>query len=181
MVSQQVLVSSTIWGPWPDIYYCLTVTVFTQLRTTSPRYTAPARNKKNSLFHYCVFFRFRGNVSTGLSLSNGCCTVACLHSCYLATGLRVTISTPLLLRAYMVYETTNLALCNDDVLTIKPPCQSRCGNCSLLSVRPTFQLYTLYGMVHPPHTLTSSLGILPRLSSGSWILNPRGTRVMARF
>jgi hypothetical protein len=26
-VSQSVLVSSTIWGLWPDIYYCLTVTV----------------------------------------------------------------------------------------------------------------------------------------------------------
>jgi hypothetical protein len=25
--SQQVLVSSPIWGSWPDIYYCLTVTV----------------------------------------------------------------------------------------------------------------------------------------------------------
>jgi hypothetical protein len=26
-VSQYVLVSSPIWGSWPDIYYCLTVTV----------------------------------------------------------------------------------------------------------------------------------------------------------
>jgi hypothetical protein len=26
-VSQSVLVSSPIWGSWPDIYYCLTVTV----------------------------------------------------------------------------------------------------------------------------------------------------------
>jgi hypothetical protein len=26
-VSQPVLVSSPIWGSWPDIYYCLTVTV----------------------------------------------------------------------------------------------------------------------------------------------------------
>jgi hypothetical protein len=26
-VNQSVLVSSPIWGPWPDIYYCLTVTV----------------------------------------------------------------------------------------------------------------------------------------------------------
>jgi hypothetical protein len=25
-VSQSVLVSSPIWGPWPDIYFCLTVT-----------------------------------------------------------------------------------------------------------------------------------------------------------
>jgi hypothetical protein len=27
-VSQSVLVSSPIWGSWPDIYYCLTLTVF---------------------------------------------------------------------------------------------------------------------------------------------------------
>jgi hypothetical protein len=44
--------------------------------------------------HYCVFSRFRGNnVSTELFPSNGCCTVACLHSCYLAMGLHVTIFT----------------------------------------------------------------------------------------
>jgi hypothetical protein len=39
-----------------------------------------------------VFFRCRGNnVSTELFPGNGCCTVACLHSCYLAMGLHVTI------------------------------------------------------------------------------------------
>jgi hypothetical protein len=27
LVSQSILVSSPIWGPWPDIYYCLTLTV----------------------------------------------------------------------------------------------------------------------------------------------------------
>jgi hypothetical protein len=30
-------------------------------------------------------------VSTELFPSNGCCTVACLHSCYLATGLHVPV------------------------------------------------------------------------------------------
>jgi hypothetical protein len=30
-------------------------------------------------------------VSTELFPSNGCCTVACLHSCYLAVGLHATI------------------------------------------------------------------------------------------
>jgi hypothetical protein len=29
-------------------------------------------------------------VSTELFPSNGCCTVACLHSCYLTTGLHIT-------------------------------------------------------------------------------------------
>jgi hypothetical protein len=56
--------------------------------TTSPRYIGPHRKR---LFHYCVFSRCRGNnVSTELFPSNGCCAVACLHSCYLAKGLHVT-------------------------------------------------------------------------------------------
>jgi hypothetical protein len=38
-----------------------------------------------------VFSRCRGNVSTELFPSNGCCTVACLHSCCLAMGLHVTV------------------------------------------------------------------------------------------
>jgi hypothetical protein len=62
--------------------------------TTSPRYTniAPAWTAQKSLFHYCVFSRCREkNVSIGLFPSNGCCTVACLHSCYLAMGPHVTI------------------------------------------------------------------------------------------
>jgi hypothetical protein len=40
-----------------------------------------------SVFHHC-----RGNnVSTELLPNNGCCTVACLPSCYLAMGLHVTL------------------------------------------------------------------------------------------
>jgi hypothetical protein len=40
---------------------------------------------RKHLFHCCVFSRCRGNnMSTELFPSNGCCTVACLHSCYLA-------------------------------------------------------------------------------------------------
>jgi hypothetical protein len=42
------------------------------------------------LFHYCVFSRCWGNMSTELFPSKGCCTVACLYSCYLAMGLHVT-------------------------------------------------------------------------------------------
>jgi hypothetical protein len=38
-----------------------------------------------------MFSRCRGNMSTELFPSNGCCTVACSHSCYLAIGLHVTI------------------------------------------------------------------------------------------
>jgi hypothetical protein len=53
--------------------------------------TAPARIAQKHLFHYCVFFRCRGNVSTYLFPSNGCWTVACLHICYLAMCLYVTI------------------------------------------------------------------------------------------
>jgi hypothetical protein len=46
---------------------------------------------KKRLFHYCVFSRCRGNVSTQLFPSNGCCTIACLHRCYLVVGLHVTV------------------------------------------------------------------------------------------
>jgi hypothetical protein len=38
-----------------------------------------------SLSHYCVFSRRGNNVSTGLY------PAACLHSCYLAMGLHVTV------------------------------------------------------------------------------------------
>jgi hypothetical protein len=60
--------------------------------TCSPRYITPARAHRERLLHYCAFC-FRGNVSTDLFPSNGCCTVACLHNCYLAMGLHVTIAT----------------------------------------------------------------------------------------
>jgi hypothetical protein len=44
--------------------------------------------QRKRLFHYCVFPRCRGNnLSTELFPSNGYCTVACLHSCYLTMGL----------------------------------------------------------------------------------------------
>jgi hypothetical protein len=44
------------------------------------------------LFHYCMFSHCCGNsMSTELFPSNGCCTVACLHSCYLSMGLHVTV------------------------------------------------------------------------------------------
>jgi hypothetical protein len=43
---------------------------------------------RKRISHYCVFLRYRWNdVSTQLFPSNGCCTVACLHSCYSAMSL----------------------------------------------------------------------------------------------
>jgi hypothetical protein len=38
-----------------------------------------------------MFSPYRRNVFTELFPSNGCCTVACLHNCYLAMGLHVTL------------------------------------------------------------------------------------------
>jgi hypothetical protein len=46
---------------------------------------------RKRFFHYCLFSRLWGNVSTELFPSNGCCTVACVHSCYLPMGLQVTL------------------------------------------------------------------------------------------
>jgi hypothetical protein len=61
-------------------------------RTTSPRYIASARiAQKTSLPLLCVLSLTGKNVSTELFPSNGCCTVACLCSCYLAVGRYVTI------------------------------------------------------------------------------------------
>jgi hypothetical protein len=59
--------------------------------TTSPSYIAPARTAQKRLCHYCVFSRCRRNVSTDPLLGNGCCTVACLYSGWLAMIQRVTI------------------------------------------------------------------------------------------
>jgi hypothetical protein len=148
-------VSSPTWGSWPDIYYCLTVTVLflwgalsdertglsfasavflgseshgtrdhillsqiwdfpfrCLLRLAGSRWrysTLPPHGStvllllvliiwprhglhRKRLFHYSVFSSCQGNnVTTELFPSNGCCTAACLHSCYLATGLRVTV------------------------------------------------------------------------------------------
>jgi hypothetical protein len=49
--------------------------------TASRRYVTLGRTAKR-LFLYWVFSRCRGNVSTELFPSNGCCSVAGLHSCY---------------------------------------------------------------------------------------------------
>jgi hypothetical protein len=57
------------------------------------RYTAPTGPHRKRLFHYFVFSRSRrNNVSRELFLSNGCFTVAYLHSCYLSMGPQITIS-----------------------------------------------------------------------------------------
>jgi hypothetical protein len=61
--------------------------------TTSPCYIARHGPHSKRHFHYCVFSRCRGNnVSTKLLPSNGCYTVACLHSSYLVMGLNVSVS-----------------------------------------------------------------------------------------
>jgi hypothetical protein len=65
-------------------------TVMPQIRFCALSFQS--NDSRKILFHYCVFFPYRGNnVSTDLLPSKGCCAVACLHSCYLATGLHVTI------------------------------------------------------------------------------------------
>jgi hypothetical protein len=46
---------------------------------------------RKRLFHCCVFSRCWGNVSTELFPSSGYCTVASLHSCYLAMRLHITV------------------------------------------------------------------------------------------
>jgi hypothetical protein len=58
---------------------------------TAPSLSYQLFASHNWLFHYCVFSRCQGNVSTELFPSNSCCTVTCLHSCYLAVGLHVTV------------------------------------------------------------------------------------------
>jgi hypothetical protein len=51
---------------------------------------SPPHRKR--LFHYCMFSRCQGKyMSMELYPSNGCCTVTCLHSCYLAMGLLIAI------------------------------------------------------------------------------------------
>jgi hypothetical protein len=67
-----------------------TVELF-NISSLTPRYIARHGPHRKHLFHYCVIARCRGNVSTELFPSNGCCTVACLHSCNLAMALHVTI------------------------------------------------------------------------------------------
>jgi hypothetical protein len=46
---------------------------------------------RKRLYHYCVLSGSNVRVSTELFPGNGCCTVACLHTCYWVIGLRVTI------------------------------------------------------------------------------------------
>jgi hypothetical protein len=61
--------------------------------TTSPRYIFLARTVQKaspSLLHVLSLPRKRVPY-TELFTSNGCCTVGCLHSCYLSIGLYVTI------------------------------------------------------------------------------------------
>jgi hypothetical protein len=58
---------------------------------TGRRYIAPARTALKMSLPIIVFSRCWGNnVSSELSPSNGCCTVSCFHSCFLAMSLHVT-------------------------------------------------------------------------------------------
>jgi hypothetical protein len=60
-------------------------------RTTSHHYIALAWSIQKTSLLLLRISHCQGNVSTELFPSNGCCTVASLHSCYLAIGLHVTI------------------------------------------------------------------------------------------
>jgi hypothetical protein len=53
------------------------------------------RPHRKRLFHHCMLSHCRENMSTELFHSNSCCSITCLHSFYLAMGLRVTIHTPI--------------------------------------------------------------------------------------
>jgi hypothetical protein len=73
-------------------YHTYSIGLHVRGKTTSPRYVAPARTAHKTSLPLFVFCRSREtNVSTELFPSNDCCTVACLHSCYLALGLHVTV------------------------------------------------------------------------------------------
>jgi hypothetical protein len=52
---------------------------------------SPSTELAENVSSIFVLSRCQENVSTELFPSNGCCAVACLHSCYLAVGLHVTI------------------------------------------------------------------------------------------
>jgi hypothetical protein len=60
-------------------------------RIYSIRYIVPARIAKKISLPLSHVLLCRGNVSTEPFPNNGCCTVAWLHSCYLAVGPHVTI------------------------------------------------------------------------------------------
>jgi hypothetical protein len=70
----------TPWGLWPEIFW-----------TTNPCYIAPAWTaQKTSLPLLHVLLLPEKCVHRTVPLQ-GCCTVACLHSCYLAVGLHIAI------------------------------------------------------------------------------------------
>jgi hypothetical protein len=79
------------WGGC--IWTCLYVGVPTNSTELIVLFIQPWHGpQRKRLFHYCMFSCCRrNNVSTELYPSNSCCTVTCVHSCYLAMGLRVTI------------------------------------------------------------------------------------------
>jgi hypothetical protein len=65
--------------------------ITTQNHSTGLRYIALARTaQKTSITLLCLSLPEKRRVLRAVP-SNGCCNVACLHSCYLAMGLRVTI------------------------------------------------------------------------------------------
>jgi hypothetical protein len=58
------------------------------------------------------------SVSTGLFPSNSCCTVPCLHSCYLAIGLHVTIPRILMYHnLFSVDSCLNFKACTHELVT----------------------------------------------------------------
>jgi hypothetical protein len=65
------------------------------LMAAGPRYIAWLGPHGKHGFNYCIFCRCRrNNISTQLFPNNGCCTVTCLHSCFLTMCLHVTLFKP---------------------------------------------------------------------------------------
>jgi hypothetical protein len=74
----------TGWPSYTPRYWVPFSSPPTTRRATPP----PHGPHREHLFHWLVLSRCRGNnVSAELFPGNGCCTVVCLHSCYLAVGV----------------------------------------------------------------------------------------------
>jgi hypothetical protein len=80
------------------------------------------------IFYYCVFSRCRrNNVSKDLLPNNGCCTVACLHGCYLTMCLHVTIFKMVFIIIFVGFDIfTTVTMNNSIILDVK--------SCSLVEI-----------------------------------------------
>jgi hypothetical protein len=88
-VSQSVLVSSLIWGSWPDIYYS------SQLPPTVPSFNSSARTPwktpSSVVKNECLLVRYLAMV---VLLLRTYASGMCLPSCCLAMGICVTLYVP---------------------------------------------------------------------------------------